>query len=241
MLKIEFDPSNTAIALAIGKALLEIGGGAAPANTITSAVELVSEADAERAFSRDVLEQNNEGDVIGDNAGMGNGAGAITAAADAGAPTGEKPTHDEKGVIFIPAICANAAKPLYASGPYKGQWKKGTKVEQAEYDRVYAAALAALGSTQTQVGQTVADSPAAQVFQQQTPMEEVIQEHPATPAEAFDVYTYLLQNGGAGAANEICTAAGIANGTLIFSRPDLAPRLYSELSAQKAALVGNGG
>jgi len=290
MLKIEFDPSNTKLALAIGNALVSYAGGVVaatvaqvlPGEVHDVSIKVVTDATAApsaaelAAYDREVLGQNNEGDTIGgDNpaymeqhipevgksasvAGQDTTAAqTATQSADVGGVTTGKPTHDEKGVMFIPAICANAAKPFYASGPYKGQWKKGTKVDQAEYDRVYSEALAALGSVQTgridcsqvntvqtQVGQSVANSSAAQVFgggqQQADPLTQTLQEHPATPAEAFEVYTYLLQNGGEGVANAICLGAGLANGTLIFSRPDLAARLYKELTTQKAQLVGTG-
>lgn len=81
------------------------------------------------------------------------------------------------------------------------------------------------------------DSSAAAVFGGASPIDETVQENPATPAEVFELYSYLCQNNGAGVANKICEAAGIANGTLIFANPHLAPRLFKELTTQKAQLV----
>ncbi len=56
---------------------------------------------------------------------------------------------DERGVPFSVKFCAEAKEPFYASGPYKGQWKKGRGVDQALYDEWYARALPA-ESQQTQ-------------------------------------------------------------------------------------------
>lgn len=265
MLKIEFDASNTLVARAIGNALLEIANGRQSAITpmeFSTTEHNVAEAnqtavefnEAIAAISdteQHITTAEMDDELVGKSVGTAtelDGSTATQTSDLAGVNTATgKPTHDEKGVIFIPAICANAAKPFYASGPYKGQWKKGTKVDQAEYDRVYGAALAELTTTtpaqvypdgllantqQTAVGASVA----AQVFG--NPIDQVIEEQPATPAEAFEVFTYLLTNNGQGVAEAIIKAAGLDNGTLIFSRPDLAPRLFKSLTTAKAQLVG---
>lgn len=297
MLKIEFPSDNKELALAIGKALSEYGGGTVVAVVLTpSASDLVvpfnkepaceahtqtdgeitraPEPGAAETFDKDVLEGVKLVEAIVATETSGVQAQTGTQSEGAGSATTSKPTHDEKGVQFIPAICGQAAKPFYASGPRKGQWKKRQGVDEVEYDRVYGEALAALGGTATGtqterfdgaqestasiVGGGVAKALEAQTLagQQRTndvanrsaeevfgggggdPLTETVNEIPATPAEVFELYSQICQQGGAGVANQICATAGIANGTLIFSRPDLAPRLYKELTAQKAQLVG---
>lgn len=288
MLKIEFDPENTRLALAIGKALTEYAGGESTVRPIKSLpAEAVApyggEADSEvtgapepgagEQFDKDVTKDvGKSADVAGqDTTAVQTG----TQSDGAGSATTSKPTHDERGVMFIPAICGQANDPFYSTGPNKGQWKKRKGVDPAEYDRVYGEALTALGGTstgtqestastvgrgvakaleaQTNVGQDVANSSAAQTFgnqqqasaeetfggqQQHDPLTETVLENPATPAEVFELYSQICQQGGAGVANKICEAAGIQNGTLIFANPHLAPKLFTELTAQKAALVG---
>lgn len=258
MLKIEFDSSNTKLALAIGKALVDYASGT-PTLTVTldtsAAIEQISDAHKEvTEFNAAVLQDvGKPADIAAGPSNLAQTTADTGLQRNASGAAEGKRTHDEKGVMFIPAICATAAKPFYASGPYKGQWKKGTKVDQAEYDRVYGAALAALGTTnpadvypngelgktQTQVGQSVANSSAAEVFS--NPIDETINEIPGTPNDVFTLYTWMLQNGGTGVANAICAAAGIQNGSLIFSRPDLAPRIFKELTTAKGQLVAGQG
>lgn len=252
MLKIEFDPSNTALALAIGKALTEYAGGETNDRTHCAAtVEQITAAE---------VNAGNLPKSVDTAKGPSPSAQSPTlepAFAQEPASTA-RPSVDEKGVVFLPAICGQAAEPFYSTGTNKGQWKKLRGVDQAEYDRVYASALASKPVTQA-VGQqvqaettllvtqqthtpdqTVATaSPAAEVFAAtQNPIDETISEIPVTPQEVFTLYSEICAGGGVGVANAICEAAGISNGTLIFSRPDLAPRLFRELTTQKAALVG---
>lgn len=277
MLKIEFDPTNTRLALAIGKALVEYAKGCTdlviPIRRAAPGGQLTDEENA--ALTGSEADLQTDGEITG-AAGAAEQFDKDVTKDVATTTTTDKPTHDEKGVQFIPAICGQATDPFYSTGANKGQWKKRKGVDPAEYDRVYGEALAALtpspsqgyqapqggqterfdtiqentantssatetfaGQQQTNVGQDVANSSAAQVFGGGSdPITETVNEIPATPAEVFELYSEICQKGGAGVANQICATAGIANGTLIFSRPDLAPRLYKELTAQKAQLVG---
>ena len=49
---------------------------------------------------------------------------------------------DPKGVQFDPDYCSKAAKPFYASGPRKDQWKKRQGIDDGEFDTWYAMQLA---------------------------------------------------------------------------------------------------
>jgi hypothetical protein len=248
MFKLEFDENNLALALAFGKALCDYAANGPKLGTLPVPVVLAGKegtivephvtsaevdelAAAEKEFNAAVMQD------AGKSVDTANSA-------DAGANTSQKLDYDTKGVPFIPAICAKAAKPFYASGPYQGQWKKGTKVDQAEYDRVYGEALSkVVASQQTSVGEQIQNSPAAEVFagQQGNAIDETIKENPVTANDVFTLYGELCANSGAVAANGICAAAGIENGTLIFSRPDLVDELFKSLTTLKHALANQGG
>lgn len=156
MLKIEFDPTNTALAAAIGRALTEYAGGAVPsvdhvpyyardpealhvnapkpASTVTvSAGETVRTDAASTVTEQDSPTDHAAEETVAGAAGQA-GSAATNAPADAG-------SVDEKGVPFDGDYCAKAAKPFYATGKKSGQWKKKTGVEEDEYDEWYGSQL----------------------------------------------------------------------------------------------------
>jgi hypothetical protein len=268
MFKLEFDITNPVLTLAFAKALQEVGEGTPVLGKLKPATETVVVMAGKEgtvvehhvtSAEFDQLAAEQEDLDAGKSVDTATGPGSSTTnlnSADAGANTSQKLDYDTKGVPFIPAICAKAAKPFYASGPYVGQWKKGTKVSQEEYDRVYGEALAKVLAgvqtgrvdgtveNQTNIGKTIQNSPAADVFggqQQGNAIDETIKENPVSANDVFALYGELCAKNGAVAANGICAAAGIENGTLIFSRPDLVDELFKSLTTLKHALANQGG
>lgn len=135
---------------------------------------------------------------------------------------------DEKGVPFIPAICGEAKDPFYTTSPHKGQWKKKRNVPESTYNEVYDKALAQVG-IQTTTAKT--EETPEQVFgdELQTPPRETARY--AGPQEVFELYSALVQGGKVNEANSVMQKHGLANGTLIYSRPDLVNVILPELRA----------
>ena len=119
MIKIEFPADREDIALAIGKALTEIGQGAVVGDELPpGAVEQHVAKPAPEDVAREAAateEQAADDDV----------------------------QVDEKGVTFNREFCSKAAIPFYGSGKKKGQWKKRQGVDEDAYDEWYAEALLA--------------------------------------------------------------------------------------------------
>lgn len=146
MIKIEFPADRTDIALAMSKALADIAGcqvverdqtlaemekdvGSALGDGVNPPVEFPNSMDADEADRLESL-----------TSGLEEEGGLDEAAVEAMDP----PTDvrlDEKGVPFNKELCANAAKPFYASGKERGQWKRRPGVDQGAYDAWYAEAL----------------------------------------------------------------------------------------------------
>lgn len=137
-IKIEFPADRKDIAMAVSRALAEIGGGgkAIPAAEYESAADVC----LPRITGAAVVVADLDADA-GD---------------DLEAPTtASRPLVDTKGVAYDAKFCANATKPFYASGKTKGQWKKrggDSAPTEAEYDAWYAGELLkAPTATQTTV------------------------------------------------------------------------------------------
>lgn len=172
-------------------------------------------------------------------------------------PTTGKYLTDHKGVMHIPAVCGNAEKPFYASGPTKGQWKRKVGVTEENYNAAYQNALnqvvafvepqvdttstasispdAAAGNTNTNTDQSAQNAFGDQTQGQgQTQIQEQAQgQTVVTPADVFEAFTAICQEGNpknTEAATKCFTDAGLANPSLIFSRPDLAPQIYKAIA-----------
>lgn len=142
---------------------------------------------------------------------------------------GEAPTVDEKGVMFIPAVCAVAKEPFYASGPRKGQWKKKRGIDDLNYDTVYLNAVNQVTAAATTTPATTGLSEAEEAFGDQTKTTADPAATNVTPDVVFALYSKLVQAGRPEPANAVFANHGLANGTLIYSRPELAPAIHAEL------------
>ncbi len=153
MFKIEFDPSNTKLAAAIGRALTEYAAAdPKPAAVVTEpAGEKASTAAVETVTEpASTIDHVAEATVAG--AEDLDGSAATNAPADAG-------NVDEKGVTKDDDYCATAKVPFYGTGKRKGQWKKRQGVDEDEYDEWYESQLAKVAPTTAE--ETKVDTAAA--------------------------------------------------------------------------------
>lgn len=234
-IRIEIPSDNKPLAAAFGRALSEYAGETTKRVTVTQEeIEKDTGAISDNVVdlnpdndqgSSGFEELNKEVDLIGE--GCSQKVSGIM---------------DKKGVSFIPAVCGEAKDPFYASGPRKGQWKKkrGATVTDAEYDAAYNLALAQVPTqstpadtgTVTQTAQT--QETAEEVFgggQQQQQAVNTIVNAGVGPQEVFELYSSLLQGGLVNEANGVMQKHGLANGTLIYSKPELAGVIFPELQA----------
>lgn len=155
MIKIEFPADRKDIALAIGKALTEIGQGAVTAAAAVDSFSKVAEDTPPGAVEQhvatpapeDVARTLDEQAVADLEAQEAPNAESTSQAATqeqkaAGAhAAGDGANVDEKGVPFNGEFCGKATIPFYGSGKKKGQWKKRQGVDEDAYDEWYAEAL----------------------------------------------------------------------------------------------------
>lgn len=129
-IKIEFPADRKVVALAIGKALTEIGQG-------TPAVDSFSKAAEEHAHLGGPQDHPTDSPAASDAIGaVDEQAGTQVDGA------GQSATKvDEKGVAFNPEFCSKAAVPFYGAGKKKGQWKRRQGVDEDAYDEWYAGEL----------------------------------------------------------------------------------------------------
>ncbi|MBT56147.1 MAG: hypothetical protein CMF72_22450 [Mameliella sp.] len=161
MIKIEFPADRKDIALAIGKALTEIGQGAvvaaAAVDSLSSATHVscdipgASTTACDDQLKEDHTPEEHEAEEVpndtkhsgalsaGATTGSGDGPANAGGASQTAQTGGEK--VDEKGVPFNAEVCSKAAIPFYGSGKKKGQWKKRQGVDEDAYDEWYAEAL----------------------------------------------------------------------------------------------------
>lgn len=169
MIKIEFPADRKDIALAIGKALTEIGQGAVVPAAAVDSVTTATASDGPGASSTACDDQHapdNDATTEEQAATESPNADSTSQAATqeqkaAGAhAAGDSENVDEKGVPFNGEFCSKAASPFYGSGKKKGQWKKRQGVDEAAYDGWYAEALAAVAAAepeQEQATETTSD------------------------------------------------------------------------------------
>lgn len=153
MIKIEFPADRKDIALAIGKALTEIGQGAVTAAAAVDSFSKVAEHvhtdapgasttacdDQFKTLDEEAVADLEAEEVPNDSTADQSATHEQKAAAAHVAGDGEN--VDEKGVPFNPELCSKAAIPFYGSGKKKGQWKKRQGVDEDAYDEWYAEAL----------------------------------------------------------------------------------------------------
>lgn len=148
MIKIEFPADRTDIAVAIGKALRELGGYTAA----TAEVAEIAEAPAPTTFAPEA--------IVGPIAeAQVEAQTPTTAAAEVTAEPGDL---DGNGVMFNSEFCSSSKK-TYGSGPRAGRWQKRRGVDDTAYDAWYAeqlggapAATASTGQTEEQVDTSAA-------------------------------------------------------------------------------------
>lgn len=146
MLKIEFDPANTALAAAIGAALVQYAGKGAPETEYLTFPKKDAPAPDEcETTAADALAADGAADAEAYEAMQAAAAESVdesdaTAAATYGAQEASSDTRvDEYGVPFDKDYCSKAAEPFYKSGPNKGQWKKKKGVDDSAYNEWHAA------------------------------------------------------------------------------------------------------
>ncbi len=229
-IKIEIPSNNEPLVRAIGMALTTykrtLEPGEVPLDSYTKTA-----ADVDKVIDSDIADNSHiEATIPASQGGTKVDNTTQAPATENTSTTDSNANIDEKGVIFIPAICGNSKDPFYVSGPLKGQWKKKRGVTQEEYDKVYANALSAANILETplaEAGTTATPTHDANTaFAQKTQLKTTMDK---TPQEVFNLFSALAQAGMAEAANQVCVNHGISNGTLIFSRPDLVGVIYPEL------------
>ena len=178
MIKIEFPSDRKDIALAIGQALTAIGQATALVNNpFPEGAPIPIQKPQPHQVAAPDVEDEGDKDV---------------------APTaGDSSRVDEKGVAYNPQMCANAAKPFYASGKTKGQWKKKggeNGPTEAAYDAWYAEALAAV-TTVTKTDAPQADVDVSKVWSAAAAPANAGPKAPTNPGELF-AWISEMQAGG---------------------------------------------
>lgn len=134
MIKIEFPADRPDIAQHLGIALYRIGKNDDTESLIADEIESGSD---EAEYQRHVRGT----DISEQDAGSNDNGGFNQEELDESENLAKR---DPNGVAFNVELCANAAKPFYASGKRTGQWKKRQGVEDDEYEGWYANELANL-------------------------------------------------------------------------------------------------
>lgn len=148
MIKIEFPADRTDIAKAIGRALLEIGGG--PGVVVPEVTNTIVVTAGEELAPGDAVVV---ADVLDDGPNLSEQIGEIPYDPNTGETTAPEPKPEPEGVRvdhnqvpFDADFCGKAAKPFYGAGKKAGQWKKRQGVEQDDYDTWYAEELEAIAA-----------------------------------------------------------------------------------------------
>lgn len=225
-IKIEIPSDNKPLAAAIGRALVNYALG--DEITPTGSGEYIKAVPREEegvVVDLNPQELNKEIDLIGEGNQEGQSPGADNGECSAGTSGGV----DMKGVVFIPAVCGEAEKPFYASGPRQGQWKKKRGITDENYDVVYNNALAQVSTQTSQSEQSAEEVFGGQQQQQQQNLQQAASN--VGPQEVFELYSSLVQGGQVKEANGVMEKHGLANGTLIYGSPQLAGVIFADLQA----------
>lgn len=150
VISIQFPADRNDIAVAIGTALSAIG--LAKANKTGPISDQVAEATLDSGSAFQPAEHSGDAGLEIDEQLIHTGK---ETAGDGTVATQAKPAGpvDMKGVHKNDAYCMTAVKPFYASGKYKGQWKKAKNTPQDEYDAWYEDALAEVKTGSASTGE----------------------------------------------------------------------------------------
>ena len=195
MLKIEFDPSDKKLALAIGQALMNYSG----LTPFQETERTVTTEDYTRAAGSHTATPEEQPDSdIRDTSEV-----ELDTEGDGTESTAEIPV-DKHRVPHNAKLCVGlkADKPFYSSGANEGQWKKGRGVDQAEYDAWYAEALvkARLPETDEAVNETLhpVGTDTAAAFSPETEQSEPSEKPKQHFADAGQFMQWLAENQAAG-------------------------------------------
>ena len=200
---LKFNVNNKPLAAAFGQALINYAGGVietSGAHIIGNRPEVNAIETAKSDSAADV-EQYNESEVVKLN---DSAAGLSESQSDVSAETqvqetvehaaGGVPDVDKNGVPPNWSFCAKAAKPFYASGKMSGQWKKGTKVAQEDYDKWYAAAKAdAVAAHPANTDAAAEQFDTSQAFSNDTKQPEVVNTGAPVGIGPFIMWTAEMQ------------------------------------------------
>ena len=242
MIEIKFPAERNDIALAIGNALVAIGGAVCHTDVTAPEVAAGYGGQTEEAHREAAPEKPELAETATAPATSTGSAPAATA------PTGS-PLVDEKGVAKDDAFCSTAADPFYATGSKRaGQWKKRKGVSDDAYDIWYEDQLEAVSgglrndddaneqsAPEEQPNTAAAFAPAEQ---------PAPQADPDVPTECGPFMAWVAQQQAAGHLTQeqvgaAYATAGVAVADLFSPPPEQIAiniaMLYGLLSAQVAA------
>ena len=137
MIKLEFPADRTDIALAFGKALLQLRGEAV---TDGGYLPVPAPAAEEHITDADYTEPPSAGEHVADSDYPPVGVTTPeqpALPADVADDLPDPAQVDHHGVSFDPEFCSSAKQPFYESGPMSGQWKKKRGIDEAAYTAWY--------------------------------------------------------------------------------------------------------
>lgn len=250
MFKIEFDPSNTALAAAIGRALTEYAAGGAEQKECTpyertdmelktagvqvNALKTAGTAavqDGEKVKTDAASSATEPASTIDHSAEETAAGAAAQAGSDASNAHAGAGSVDEKGVTKDDDYCATAKVPFYGTGKRKGQWKKRQGVDEDEYDEWYASELAKVVKTETPQEETKVDTAAA-FGKKQEPTNTAA----GAPQNGGDFMTWISEQQNAGNITQADLdaayyATGVQVGDLFGAAGgEAVAKMYNELS-----------
>ena len=217
MIKIEFPSDRPDIARHLGTALYYIGKSDDTESLLDEEIEPGSDEGKHQQHLKDTGTSEEEITSVTNNAGSNDNGGFNQEELD-GSENLEK--RDPNGVAYNAEMCANAAKPFYASGKRTGQWKKRQGVGDDEYEGWYANALANLAPEDD--GEPSVNT--ADAFGGQDSSDDV---EPVIPHDAGTLMAWVAEMQSAGRlTQEMVNAAYVQAGlgmVDIFEGPDKAP------------------
>ncbi len=186
-IKFEFPADRTDIALAIGQALVSLGGGASAVAT-----HHVVELEAGQAIEQieAAQEQAQEANAL-DAAAVADLQATESTNAAENAQASNPGEVDQKGVAKDGKYCADAAEPFYKSGKYKGQWKKrggANGPSQEAYDAWYAGELQKVTTPSTNT-----PAPAEEAFDVGSTWSAPAANTPAAPTNPGELFAWVAE------------------------------------------------
>ncbi len=188
-IKFEFPADRTDIALAIGQALVSLGGGASAVATGT-AIHAAVESVCTNELIEEAQEQAQEANAL-DAAAVADLQATESANAAENAQASNPGEVDQKGVAKDGKYCADAAEPFYKSGKYKGQWKKrggANGPSQEEYDAWYAGELQKVTTPSTNT-----PAPTEEAFDVGSTWSAPAANTPAAPTNPGELFAWVAE------------------------------------------------